>query len=94
MRRILNTFVCETWSLTLKEKYRSNIFENTALREIFGSKKDWEIGDRRRLNIGNYDLCCSLNVSRMITSITRGLVWGRGGGHEAPLKWLNNQRAL
>jgi CDP-glycerol glycerophosphotransferase (TagB/SpsB family) len=72
-------FVCETWSLTLTEKYRKNKFENRALREIFGSKKDWEKGDRRRLNMGNYDLCCSLNVSRMIKSIRRGLMWGRGG---------------
>jgi hypothetical protein len=29
-------FGCETWSLTLREEYRLRVFENRALRRIFG----------------------------------------------------------
>jgi hypothetical protein len=31
---------CETWSLTLKEEHKLNIFENRVLRRIFGPKRD------------------------------------------------------
>jgi hypothetical protein len=31
---------CETWSPTLREKLRLRVFENRALRRIFGSKRD------------------------------------------------------
>jgi hypothetical protein len=31
---------CETWSLTLSEKLRLRVFENTVLRGIFGFKRD------------------------------------------------------
>jgi hypothetical protein len=31
---------CETWSLTLREKHRLRVFENRALRRIFGPKRD------------------------------------------------------
>ena len=31
---------CETWSLTLREEHRLRVFENKALREIFGAKKE------------------------------------------------------
>jgi hypothetical protein len=31
---------CETWSLTLKEDNRLRVFENRALRRIFGPKRD------------------------------------------------------
>jgi hypothetical protein len=34
----------ETWSLTLKEEHRRRVFENRALRKIFGPKKDEAIG--------------------------------------------------
>jgi hypothetical protein len=30
---------CETWSLTLKEKHRLRVFENSVLRRIFGPRK-------------------------------------------------------
>jgi hypothetical protein len=30
---------CETWSLTLREKYRLRVFENRVLRRIFGPKR-------------------------------------------------------
>jgi hypothetical protein len=31
---------CETWSLTLMEKYNQRVFENRVLRRIFGPKRD------------------------------------------------------
>ena len=31
---------CETWSLTLREERRLRVFENRALRRIFGLKRD------------------------------------------------------
>ena len=31
---------CETWSLTLREEHRLRLFENRALRRIFGHKRD------------------------------------------------------
>jgi len=30
---------CETWLLTLREKYRLRVFENMVLRRIFGPKR-------------------------------------------------------
>ena len=34
------SYGCETWSLTLKEERSLRVFENRALRRIFGSKRD------------------------------------------------------
>jgi hypothetical protein len=34
----------ETWSLTLREERRLNVFENRMLRRVFGSKRDEIIG--------------------------------------------------
>jgi hypothetical protein len=31
---------CETWSLTLREEHRLEVFENKVLRRIFGPKRD------------------------------------------------------
>jgi hypothetical protein len=31
---------CETWSLTLREEHKLRVFENRALRRIFGPKRD------------------------------------------------------
>ena len=33
-------YVCETWSLTLREEHRLNVFENRVLRRIFGPRRD------------------------------------------------------
>jgi hypothetical protein len=41
---------CETWSLTLREKYRLRVFENTVLRRIFGPKRDEVTRDWRKLH--------------------------------------------
>ena len=35
-------YVCETWSLTLREEHRLDlrVFENKVLRKIFGAERD------------------------------------------------------
>ena len=33
-------YVCETWSLTLREERRLMLFENRVLRRVFGPKRD------------------------------------------------------
>jgi hypothetical protein len=43
---------CETWSLTLREKHRLRLFENKALRRIFGPKRHEVMGERRKLHNG------------------------------------------
>ena len=31
---------CETWSLTLREEYKLEMFQNRGLSKIFGTKKE------------------------------------------------------
>jgi len=33
-------YVCETWSLTLREERRLRVFENKVLRRAFGPERD------------------------------------------------------
>jgi hypothetical protein len=42
-------YVCETWSLTLREEQRLRMFENRVPRRIFGLKRDEVTGEWRRL---------------------------------------------
>ena len=42
--------VCETWSLTLREERRLRVFENRALRRVFGPKRDEVTGEGRKLH--------------------------------------------
>jgi hypothetical protein len=43
-------YVYETWSRTLREKYRLRVFENRVLRRIFGPKREEVMGSWRRLH--------------------------------------------
>jgi hypothetical protein len=38
-------YVCETWSLILREERRLRVFENRVLRRIFGPKRDKVTGE-------------------------------------------------
>jgi hypothetical protein len=40
---------CEIQPVTLREEYRLSVFENRALRRIFGPKTDETTGDWRKL---------------------------------------------
>jgi hypothetical protein len=77
---------CKTWSLTLREEYRLRIFENTALRIIFGHRKNG-----RRLHIEEpWNFCVSPNMIRVIKS--RRMRWM---GHVVPMRetrWEDNTR--
>ena len=51
---------CKTSSLTLSEERSVRLFENKALRRIFGPKRGEVTGERRRLHKeGLNDLYCS-----------------------------------
>jgi hypothetical protein len=41
---------CETWSLTLREERRLRVFQNRALKRIFGLKRDEITGEWRKLH--------------------------------------------
>jgi len=69
---------CETWSLTLREERRLRVFENRALRRIFGPRRGeatevWEKRHNEELN----DMY-SPNIFRVIKS--RRMTWA---GHVA-----------
>jgi hypothetical protein len=41
---LLVLYWCETWSLTVMEEHKLRVFEKTALRRIFGPKRDGVTG--------------------------------------------------
>jgi hypothetical protein len=70
---------CETWSLTLREEHRLKVFENRALRRIFGPKRDEVTGGWRKLhNEELHNLYSSPSIIRMIR--LRRMIWA---GHVA-----------
>jgi len=60
---------CETWSLILREERELRVFENRALKRIFGPKRDEVTGEWRKLNNEEHnDLYSSPNIVRVIKS--------------------------
>jgi hypothetical protein len=45
-------YVCETWSLTLREEHRLRVFENRVLRRIFRPKRGEVKGEWKKLHKG------------------------------------------
>jgi PAS domain-containing protein len=43
-------YKCKIWSVILREEHTQKIFENKALRGIFGLKRDEIVGDWRKLH--------------------------------------------
>jgi hypothetical protein len=69
----------------LREEHRLRVFENRALRRIFGPKRDEITGEWKKLhNEELNDLYCSPNIVRVIKS--GRIIWAghaaRGGGGE------------
>jgi hypothetical protein len=78
----------ETWPLTLREEHRPRVFENRALRRIFGSKRDKVTGEWRKLhNEDLRDLYSSPDILRMV-QLSR-MAWvrhvARIGRNEMPI---------
>ena len=72
-------YMCETWSLILREERKLRFFDNNVLRRIFGLRRDEVTGDWRRLhNEKLNDLYCLPNIVRVIKS--RRMRWA---GHVA-----------
>jgi hypothetical protein len=70
---------CETWSLTLRKERRLRVFENRALRRIFGPKRDEVTREWRKLqNKELNDVYCSHNNVMVIKSRRK-----RWAGHVA-----------
>ena len=70
---------CETWSLTLREKFRLRFFEDKVLRKIFGPRRNEVTGEWRRLH--NEELLAlyfSTNIIRVMKSRKK-----RWAGHVA-----------
>jgi hypothetical protein len=60
---------CETWPVTLREKYRLRVFENRLLRRICGPKTDEITGKWRRLHSWKlHNLCSSPDIIRFVKS--------------------------
>jgi hypothetical protein len=82
---IVVLYGCETWSLTLRDKHRLRIFENSVLRRIFGPKRDEVTGGWRKLHDEDlHGLYSSPNIVRVIKA--RRMKWAgyvaRMGGGE------------
>jgi len=50
-------YVCETWSLILREERRLRVFENRVLRRIFGPRRDDVTGGWWKLH--NEEMICT-----------------------------------
>ena len=60
-------YVCENWSLTLKEERRLRVFENMVLRRVFGPKRDEVTGEWKKLHKEELSYLYSLpNVVRVV----------------------------
>ena len=57
-------YVCETWSLTLREERK--VFENMVLMRIFGPRKNEVTGEWRRLHNGELNDLYTLMMGIMM----------------------------
>ena len=74
-----------TWSLTLREEQRLRVFENKALRNIFGDKRDGITGKWRKLH--NAELHALYSSPNIIKNLKSRLRWA---GHIARMEQSRN----
>ena len=61
----------ETWSLTLKEKKKLQVFENKIFRKIFRPKRDEQTGEWRNLhNVELRNLYGNVDISHVDYGVT------------------------
>jgi hypothetical protein len=70
---------CETWSLALREEHRLRVFENRALRRIFGPKRDEVTAEWR--NLHNEELHNLYSSPDIIRQVKANEVAGACGMH-------------
>jgi hypothetical protein len=94
-------YVCETWSLILREDCTLRVFNNRMLRRIFGTKRDEVTGEWRRLHSEElYALYYSSNIIQVINSrrlrwaghVAR--MWERRGAYRALVRKPEERRPL
>jgi len=56
------SYGCETWLLTLREECRLRVFEDRVLRGIFGSKRDDETREWRKLHNEELMICTPYSI--------------------------------
>jgi hypothetical protein len=79
-------YVCETWSLKVREEHKLRVFESKVLRRIFETKRDGVTGEWRKLhNKGLCDLYSSPSKNIIIKSRRMKWVW-----HVAPMEEKRN----
>jgi hypothetical protein len=62
-------YVCETWSVAVREEHRLRVFENRVLRGIFGPKREEVTGEWRKVCSGElHNVYSSANIIRHIKS--------------------------
>jgi hypothetical protein len=67
---------CETWSLTLREDHRLQVFENRVLRRIFGPKRYEVTGERIKFhNEELHNLYLSPDIIRQVKSRRMRCEW-------------------
>jgi hypothetical protein len=82
---------CETWSLTVREEHKLNVFENRVLRRIFGPKRDRVTGGWRKLyNEELHNLYSSQTIMRIIKS--RRMRWAGHVARKCIGYWWESQR--
>ena len=55
-------YVCETWSLTLREERRLRVFENSVLRRLFEPKRDKVTGEWRSCITRSLMICTPYRI--------------------------------
>jgi hypothetical protein len=85
--------VCEIWFLTLREDHRLRVFENRALRRIFGPKRgEVTRGWRKLRNEELHELYSKYNYNDQVTMAELGGACSTNGGEEE--YWWERQKEI